>query len=505
MIPRLLAPLLLALLLLAGRSVAPAAAEPLRAGWYAGEPQQFIQRSEGQESLTGLDIEMVRAIAARAGHAVAFEPMDYPSLMQAVMGGTRDLATGVAFTPDRAVRARLSAAYRHDVNVLILRDADLPRIRGTDAAGLLADLRRDAAFRLGVRAGFSYIDPALDALIADPAEAARIRPAGSDAENLQRLLAGEIDGFIAERLSVALLIARRGARHLVEEASPRLPVPLHLMFSPATPPETVAAFDAAIEALRADGTLGATAARFRLPVLLSLTLGSDWFFALEMLGTVAAALAGYLAARQDRYSLFGALVLAGVTAVAAGVLRDLVVGRHPVGIAGSPAYLSVAFGTAILCYLLGHLWAALRGRAVLAFTLAQGVVWVRRRGLDRLLFEAADAVALAAFAVIGVAVALGMGVQPLWLWGPILGTLTGAGGGILRDIVRGGGHVATLRDTLYAEVALLVAVALSLYLTWRIGEIEQDEMLAVVAVAVAGGGLLRMCVVLFGWRPLRLP
>jgi hypothetical protein len=44
----------------------PAGAQTLRSGWYAREPQQFVQQRGGQEVLTGLDIEMVRAIAARA-------------------------------------------------------------------------------------------------------------------------------------------------------------------------------------------------------------------------------------------------------------------------------------------------------------------------------------------------------------------------------------------------------------------------------------------------------
>jgi polar amino acid transport system substrate-binding protein len=493
---------LVALLLLLA---VPAGAQTLRAGWYADEPQQFLQRREGQERLTGLDIEKVRAIAQRAGRAVAFERVEYPDLMSAVAGGTRDLATGIAPTPERAAQGRLSRAYRHDMDVLIVRRGESRRMPGEDSTALLGVLAADPRLRLGVRAGFTYIVPALDAFIADPANAARVRPAMSDAENLHRLLAGEIDGFIAERLSIALLISRSGARHLVEEAPFRLPVPLHLMFSRSVPEETIAAFDAAIESLTADGSFGRIAAGFRLPVLLALTLGSDWFLVLEIIGTIGAALAGYLAARQDRYSLFGAVVLAVVTGTSAGILRDLLVDRHPIGVMRTPLYLLVVFGTVATAFLLGHLWAALRGRAVVAFTLALGIIWVRRRRLDLLLYETADAVSLSAFAVVGVAVPFGLGVHPLWLWGPILGTLTGAGSGILRDVIRGGGRIANLSTSLYAEIALFWSVLLSLYFTWRHGDIEQPEMIAVVAVAVFGGIAMRLAVVRFGWRPLQLP
>jgi polar amino acid transport system substrate-binding protein len=493
--------LLLGLLLLP----AIAAADSLRAGWYAGEPQQFMRVQQGREVLTGLDIEMVRAIAARAGHDVTFSRTGYAELLRGLRTGQFDVATGIAETAERRAMGRMSRAYRQDTNVLIVRRGEAWRMVAADAPALLEALRADPGFRLGLRAGFSYVDPALDAFLAEPAQAGRLHRTTSDADNLQHLLAGSIDGFLAERLSVALMLNQMRVRHLVEEAPLRLMVPLHLLFSPEVPQALADAFDAAIAALQAEGALHRIGARFRLPLLMSLTLGNPWFLVLELLGTVAGALAGYLAARHGRYSLFGALVLGAITALAGGVTRDLLVGRHPIGIAGNPIYLGFAFGTVMLAYAIGHAWALLRGRVLLAYTMAQAIVWLRRRQVHSLTFETADAMALAAFTVSGVAVAMGMGVEPLWLWGPILGAMTGAGGGILRDVVRGGGDIGNLRDSLYAEVALGWAVVLSLYLNWRSDAIEQGEMMAAVLVVLVGATLTRLAVVIFGWRPLRLP
>jgi polar amino acid transport system substrate-binding protein len=488
----------------------PTTAQPLRAGWYAGEPQQFLQQRGGTEVLTGLDIEMVRAIAARAGHAVVFEPVPFPALLAAVEAGSRDLLPGTVANADRAARGQLSRPYRQDINVLVVRRGEAGRLTAQDAAGLRAALLADPGFRLGVRAGFSYVDPGLDAFIADPREAQRVRQASSDAENLRRLLAGEVDGFLAERLSIALLISRSNAGPRVEEAALRLRVPLHLMFSRAVPAEKLAAFDAAIAELSADGTLARINARFRLPALLSLTLGSDWFLILEILGTVTAALAGYLAARQDRYSLFGALVLASLAALAGGVLRDLLIGRHPIGIMQNPIYLLLVFGTVLVCFLLGQARRAaqaitLPGSASSAAVFTHSLGWLQSRRPHLILFEVADALALSSFMVVGVAIAVGFGVQPLWLWGPILGTLTGAGGGILRDIVRGRGEIPNLRTSFYCEIALIWALALSLYLGERSGVIEAGEMLLVVAITVIGGAVTRLAVVAFGIRPPQLP
>nr|WP_256437503.1 transporter substrate-binding domain-containing protein [Roseococcus sp. SDR] len=461
--------------------MAPLRAAPaLELGWYAAAPFQ----SEGPRGPTGLDIEMVRAIAARAGQPLSFTRTTWPQLMQDVPAGRRDLASGVAWTAERAAAARMSRAYRQDINVLIQRRDGGPHPAAADAAGLLAHLRA-TGFRLGVIEGFSYGDPALDAWLRDPAQAARLRRSASDAENLRRLLAGEIDGFLAERLTAATLIAASADPRAVEEnAALRIAIPLHLMFSPAVPETTVAAFDAAIAELMADGTLGAIAARFRTPILLGLTLNSPWFLVLEVIGTLSAALSGYLAARGGRYSLFGALVLALATAVGGGVLRDLLVGRHPIGVMGSPLYLQLVLGTVLLSYLAGRLARAVPAVARLS---AAGGAWRER------LFDLADAIALSAFTVVGVAVAVGT-ASPLWLWGPMLGAITGAGGGIIRDIIRGGGDVPNLKTGFYGEVAVIWSILLSLWLTWRGAVIEREEVLAAVVVAVLGGVLTRMAV-----------
>ncbi|MBU8545116.1 MULTISPECIES: TRIC cation channel family protein [Roseomonadaceae] len=498
--PDRLRAILLALLALLFHRPAEAVERPIQAGWYAFEPQQYLRQGE----LTGLDIEMVRAIAARAGRAVQFTPMGYIPLLEAVADGRMELVTGIAASAQRAETYALSAPYRHDTNVLIVRRGEAGALRFTDAAGLAAHLAARPGFRLGVRTGFFYFNGALDAHIASPPLPGTVRAADDDVTNIRRLLAGQIDGFLAERLSVALAITALGAGQAVEEQAMRHAIPLHLGFHRATAPETLAAFDAAIAALRADGTLEAIGARFRFPLLLSQTIDSRWFLSLQILGTLAAALAGTLAARQSHWSLFGACVLAGVTAASGGVLRDLLVGRFPIGIARDPLFLKLIFGTVLACWAVAHLWGLLRGRLILAFWVAQMTVAMRRRRIDRWLFDAADALGLGASTVLGVTVAFGMRAEPFWLWGPLLGTITGAGGGILRDVLRGGGDIPNLKTGFYGEVALIWSLALSAYLMVRGSEIEIDEVVVVVVAAVVGAVLTRMAAVAFRWKPPRL-
>jgi len=173
-------------------------------------------------------------------------------------------------------------------------------------------------------------------------------------------------------------------------------------------------------------------------------------------------------------------VLAVVTAVGGGILRDLLVGRHPIGVMSSPIYLQLVLATVLLAYLAGRL------AAFLPDSYAAGGLWRER------LFDFADALGLGAFAVVGVAVAIGTATTPLWIWGPLLGAITGAGGGILRDIIRGGGDVPNLKTGFYGEVALIWSIVLSLWLHWRSAVIEQEEVLLAVLVAVGGAVMTRM-------------
>jgi polar amino acid transport system substrate-binding protein len=183
------------------------------------------------------------------------------------------------------------------------------------------------------------------------------------------------------------------------------------------------------------------------------------------------------------------------------VTRDLLIGRQPIGAMATPLYALLVVGTVALSWAVTLTWRRL-GRARL---LAEGVAVVRRSRVDSATFEIADALGLACFAMVGMAVTIGAGVQPLWLWGPVMAVLTGAGGGILRDIVRGRGDIPNLSRNLYCEVPLVWSLGIAVYLSARQGVIEAGEMLAVVAIGVAGIALSRLAVAALGIGPPRLP
>jgi polar amino acid transport system substrate-binding protein len=91
------------------------------------------------------------------------------------------------------------------------------------------------------------------------------------------------------------------------------------------------------------------------------------------------------------------------------------------------------------------------------------------------------------------------------LWGPLLAALTGAGGGVLRDIVRADPDNSALKRGLYAEVALVWGLLLSLFLGAQVRHISMDQVRNGILVALLGALITRLIILYRGWEnPLQL-
>ena len=470
------------------------ALKTLRGGWYLWDPYQFIDKSGAAPALTGLDVEKTRAVAKTAGYTVAYAYRPWQQHIAQRREGQADIASGVTKTAERAEFLHFSQPYRQETNVLYVPAGQSAQLPLASAEAMVSHFR-DTGFRLGVVQGFAFANPAINAYIADPRNADRIFFVESDYENLRNLVDSRIDGFLADRLVAATSAWRGGFRNKVEEHPLRLTVDIHFGFSKRTvPPEVVARFDEAISQLEKSGDARRISAAYLAPVLLAQTIDRPWFLALDILGTVAFALSGVLIAARERYSLLGALVLAALPAVGGGAVRDLLVGREPVAMLANPLYLSLTAATVLAGFIIMRLpWATRRYHA-----LRDDEVPIPGQRLWGNLFEVSDAVGIAAFTVTGVAVAMSQRAEPLWLWAPLLATLTAAGGGILRDIVRQSGDITSLRTQFYAEVPLVWGLLLGLYLTWQAPYLDPDRFAWAVVLTLAGAFVTRVAVVAFG-------
>jgi len=123
-----------------------------------------------------------------------------------------------------------------------------------------------------------------------------------------------------------------------------------------------------------------------------------------------------------------------------------------------------------------------------------------RAHLGTRLIEVFDAIALAAFTVVGVVVVLDTSAQPLWLWGPIAAVLTASFGGLMRDLFRHDRVATNLGGELYPEIAAVWGLALALFLEWEGERLEPDEITIGVIVTIVGAFLTRMVAIARGMK-----
>jgi uncharacterized membrane protein YeiH len=195
-------------------------------------------------------------------------------------------------------------------------------------------------------------------------------------------------------------------------------------------------------------------------------------YALSLVGVAVFAASGALAAGRRGFDWIGVGVIAVVTAIGGGTLRDLLLDRHPIFWVADPAYLQVILAAA-----------------------AGTLLYVQFRRPPDALLLIADALGLAFFTISGAQVAEQQGLPGVGV--VAMGAITGTAGGVLRDVLCN--EVPLLfgpLDTLYATAAIAGA---SVYLVLQGLDVERTS------AALAGMGViaaLRLAAIV--WR-LRLP
>jgi uncharacterized membrane protein YeiH len=166
---------------------------------------------------------------------------------------------------------------------------------------------------------------------------------------------------------------------------------------------------------------------------------------LEHLGVAVAAITGVLAARGKRVDLFGVLVLAVVTAIGGGTLRDLALGVRPVFWVSDPNFIITISVTALVTFFIA-----------------------RVREVPGTLLLIADACALSFFAIVGAQKALTYGAAPHIA--VAMGVITGVFGGMCRDVLVGQIPMVFGKEIyLYATAALLGAIIFVTLEIWSPG------------------------------------
>lgn len=157
----------------------------------------------------------------------------------------------------------------------------------------------------------------------------------------------------------------------------------------------------------------------------------------DLTGVAVFAASGVLAARDRDLDLLGVIVVAAITAIGGGTLRDLLLDRHPIFWVTDVWYLVVIVASAMLT-----------------------VAYVRIRPPPSGTLLVADALGLALFALSGAQLAEAAQCPPLIV--VLMGTMTGVTGGVLRDVITARVPLILQRE-IYATAAIAgVAVYVAL-------------------------------------------
>ena len=131
---------------------------------------------------------------------------------------------------------------------------------------------------------------------------------------------------------------------------------------------------------------------------------------MDILGTVAFAISGVLVAMEKRLDLFGVGIIALVTAIGGGTLRDMLIGNTPVTWTTTPLYMYIILATVIVTILFQSRLKYLRTSLFLFDTIGIGF-----------------------YTMIGINKGMEAGLEPLICI--TLGTITASFGGVIRDIL----------------------------------------------------------------------
>lgn len=228
----------------------------LSVGW---EPYRPFSYQDQDGTATGVDLELMKLLGREIGCTVTFKQLPWTRHLLELEAGLVDVATSVRKNPEREGYGWFSDPYRENRVAIYVRRGEAGRYT-LDSLAAIAK----TGFKLGIVDGY-YYGAEFEALLKDPAFARQVESTVDNATNIRKLIYGRLDGVLAEDLDVLQAEARALGLYERLESYP-LAIPgsqFHLLFSKkSVAPATVAAVNASLAGIKADGRLQQLLERF---------------------------------------------------------------------------------------------------------------------------------------------------------------------------------------------------------------------------------------------------
>jgi len=136
----------------------------------------------------------------------------------------------------------------------------------------------------------------------------------------------------------------------------------------------------------------------------------NWIYLLDLFGTCVFAISGVITAFEKKFDLVGALIIGFITAIGGGTIRDILIGRFPVGWLNDRNYIFAIIIGYILTYLFYNS--------------------VKKFKISMFLF---DTIGIGLFTILGIQVALSFGLRVEICI--LMGVISACFGGVIRDVL----------------------------------------------------------------------
>lgn len=194
-----------------------------------------------------------------------------------------------------------------------------------------------------------------------------------------------------------------------------------------------------------------------------------FIYVLDLFGTMAFAVTGAFKAIEKKFDIVGIIILATITGLAGGTIRDIIIGKVPPNSIADPAYIAITVATGIVIFLL-----------------------FSRLKKHWNLFLKFDAIGLGVFTIIGATFAYNIfGLNFLAI--AFAGIVTAIGGGILRDVFVQDTPIIFVKE-LYASASLIGVVVFYFILVF-----DGSLYLATILGIIITTGL-RMVAMKYNWN-----
>ena len=199
------------------------------------------------------------------------------------------------------------------------------------------------------------------------------------------------------------------------------------------------------------------------------TTAELFIYILDLFGTMAFAVTGAFKAIEHKADIVGIIILATITGVAGGTIRDIILGKTLPNSLIDPAYVIITVISAVILF---FLYSKMRKH------------WN--------IFLKFDAIGLGVFTVIGATFAYNL-VGMNFLVIVLAGMLTAIGGGILRDIFVNQTPIVFVKE-LYASASFIGAVLF--YFTLLV----TNEIYAAMIIGLVITTALRLVAMKYNWN-----